>query len=166
MENKTKYYVDSDGKYIGGYEGEHGKDVSSYTEVPNPPTKSNQKWEEGDWVIDDLDILKEERYKEINIQTGVLLSAGFTYDGKTFKLTPNAIFNWNALKVSKADFVFPKKIGCMDNDQYSLTNANVQSFWEAGKTAFEPIVEGGSDLKKSIFDAVDEAAIGAIIDNR
>lgn len=33
----TKYYIDTNGNFIGGYEGEHGIDVSAYIEISNPP---------------------------------------------------------------------------------------------------------------------------------
>ncbi len=40
-----KYYIDTLGNYIGGFSGEHGKDVSAYIEVANPPAHAFQKWD-------------------------------------------------------------------------------------------------------------------------
>lgn len=41
----TRYFVDKDGKYIGGFEGETGIDVSAYTEVNSAPEDARQVWD-------------------------------------------------------------------------------------------------------------------------
>jgi len=41
----TKYYIDSLGNYVGGFCGEHGVDLSGFTEIPNPPIHAFQKWD-------------------------------------------------------------------------------------------------------------------------
>lgn len=41
----TKYYVDGSGNYMGGFDGDHGVDVSAWTEVPNAPEDAAETWD-------------------------------------------------------------------------------------------------------------------------
>ena len=94
------------------------------------------------------------------------LSVGFVFDGATFSLSANAQRNWDSIKTSKADYTFPLDITTMDNDTYSLTNPNVQSFWVAARDAVKTPLDSGRVLKTTIHDAIDIAAVDAVIDNR
>lgn len=46
----TKYYVDSNGAYQGGFDGEHGVDVSAWTEVDPSPPYPCCVWVNGGWT--------------------------------------------------------------------------------------------------------------------
>ena len=117
----------------------------------------------------DLTVLadvKAMRYAEIDYNTGRLISAGFTFDGVQFSLSANAQQNWDSIKTSKSDYSFPLDITTIANDTYSLTNPNVQAFWVAARDAVKDQLDSGRILKKAIFDAIDIAAVDAVIDNR
>lgn len=43
----TKYYVDIDGNYLGGFDGV--RPPSGSLEVPNPPEDGRSKWVDGSW---------------------------------------------------------------------------------------------------------------------
>jgi len=109
---------------------------------------------------------KELRYKEIDNKTGNLISAGFSYDSKTFSLSGNAQTNWNVLKDDESEFTWPVDVTMLNNDTYSLTSANLSAFWTAAKDAVKGHLDSGRSLKKSVFDAADEATIDAVTDTR
>ncbi len=44
----TKYFVDSDGKYLGGFDG--AKPPAGSIEVPNPPNHGTDNLVNGQWV--------------------------------------------------------------------------------------------------------------------
>jgi hypothetical protein len=47
---ETKYYIDSNGIYKGGFAGNHGKDISAYTEIAAPPPDhASQVWNGTEW---------------------------------------------------------------------------------------------------------------------
>ena len=114
----------------------------------------------------DLAGYKDQRYVEIDQKTGLIISAGFTFDGETFSLSANAQRNWDSIKTSKSDYSFPLDITTIDNNTYSLTNPSVQAFWVAARDAVKTPLDSGRVLKKEIFDAIDAAAVQAIVDNR
>jgi len=76
---------------------------------------------------------KKLRYNEINYNTGVLISVGFTYDSTTFGLSEKSEGYWNSLKNQETEFIWPMEISTIDNNTYSLTQANLGAFWTAGK---------------------------------
>ncbi len=113
-----------------------------------------------------LDDYKQLRYNEIDYKTGLLIAPGFTYDTKIFSLSGNAQLNWSEIHTNEDKFIFPLAISTVDNDEYSLLLVNVHSFWEAGKDAVKGHLDTGRVLKKSVFDAVDKAAVDAVVDTR
>ena len=118
--------------------------------------------------INDLSLeeFKELKFKEIDMNTGGLISKGFVHDSKTFSLSGNAQANWHTLKNQKAEFTFPKDVTTKNNDTYSLADVDVDTFWESGKLVIEGHLTSGRNLKKAIFDATTKDAIKLIIDNR
>ena len=109
---------------------------------------------------------KKVRYDEIDLRTRQLVSVGFGFDGQVFSLSPPAQLNWTNVKSSKADFTYPLMISTLNNNEYSLSNANVEGFWTAGKDTLKGHLDTGRILKKSIFDAVDKAAVDVVEDDR
>lgn len=114
----------------------------------------------------DLPALKQMRYGEIDLGTGTLIAAGFTYDSQTFSLSVAAQTNWNTLKDSESEFTWPVEVSTLDNNAYDLTAANLSAFWTAGKDAIKGHLDSGRALKKSVFDAADTAAVDAVVDSR
>lgn len=113
-----------------------------------------------------LDDYKQLRYNEIDGKSLAMLDTGFTHDGQVFSLSIYAQTNWHALMDEKSQFTFPKDVSRKNNTKHSLTDANVSVLWNDGKAFVESILDAGRDLKQQIFDAVDEAAVDLIIDNR
>lgn len=109
---------------------------------------------------------KSLRYNEIDYKTNVLISQGFTYDAHTFSLSIPAQLTWEGLKANEADFTWPVDVTTLDHDKYSLAQANLTAFWDAGVAAVKSHLDSGRNLKKSVFDAVDEAAVDAVVDAR
>lgn len=110
---------------------------------------------------------KQNRYNQIDAKTRDLIAGGFTYDSQQFSLSTPAQANWTTIKGNKLDFSFPLKISTLDNNEYTLNdNGDVESFWTAGKDEIKAHLDSGRTLKKSVFDAVDKAAVDLIIDNR
>ena len=109
---------------------------------------------------------KQARYNAIDYKTGYLIHGGFTYDSKQFSLSANAQANWNALHSNPTEFTWPQEITAINNDTYSLAEANLNAFWEAGKVVLADHLGTGRALKKSIFDAADKTAVNAIVDTR
>ena len=119
-------------------------------------------------VVDvaDLPAYKQVRYDEIDLKTGALILAGFTYDSHIFSASANAQTNWNVLKDEELEFTWPVEISCLNNDVYSLTQAKLDPFWTAGKDFIKGHLDSGRTLKKSIFDVVTRVAGDAVVDNR
>jgi hypothetical protein len=109
---------------------------------------------------------KQLRYNEIDAKTNELISPGFVYDSKTFSLSSNAQSNWNVLKDEEAEFTWPVDISTIDSDTYSLSQANLGAFWGAGMTFMKGHLDTGRALKKSVYDAANEAAVDAVVDTR
>jgi len=113
-----------------------------------------------------LNEYKRLRYNEIDGKTVAMILPGFVYDTHTFSLSSNAQSNWNILKAQEAEFTWPVEISTIWNDAYILTQANLAAFWTAGKDAVKGHLDSGRTLKKSIYDAVDEATVDLVVDAR
>ncbi len=109
---------------------------------------------------------KQLRYNEIDGKTVSLIAAGFSFDSQAFSLSSSAQMNWSTLKDQEAEFTWPVEVSTKDNNAYSLTQANLTAFWTAGRDATKGHLDTGRALKKSVFDAADEAAVNAVVDNR
>lgn len=109
---------------------------------------------------------KQLRHNEIDGKSLAMLAPGFSFDGHTFSLSIPAQTNWNTLKDSEADFTWPVDVTTIDNDTYSLAQADLSDFWAEARDAVKDILDSGRQLKKQIFDAVDEAAVDAVVDTR
>ena len=109
---------------------------------------------------------KQAKYNAIDYKTGTLLSTGFTYDTKQFSLSANAQLNWSEIHSNIVEFPDPVDVTLINNDTYSLTHANINTFWTTAKDILKGHLDTGRALKKSVFDAVDEAAVDLVIDAR
>ena len=168
---ETKYYVDSDGIYIGGYAGKHGVDLTDYTEVTIPPPKLHLKWqageegEEGDYVMDNLTLYKKARFDEVDIKDEELIALGFSHDnGNGIKQFPLNEDNQIDLYKGILPVTFPTIDG-MDEETFT-TEAELTSFFTSELSAKMAHKEAGRVFKISIRNASDKADVDAIIDNR
>lgn len=151
----------------------HNPDISLWDTVPKKYTKVESdllvemSQAEKDTVdSDDLSDYKQNKYSQIDYKTGALIYAGFVFDSQTFSLSVSAQTNWNALKDQEAEFTFPLDISTINNDTYSLTQANLDNFWSAARDTTKGHLDSGRVLKKSVFDAVDQAAVDLVVDDR
>jgi len=109
---------------------------------------------------------KQVRYDAIDTKTKSLIAAGFVYDNETFSLSHDAQSNWAALKNNSGDFTWDKNISTINNNTYSLALANLVAFWTACNNAINGHLDSGRVLKKSVFDAANEAAVDVVTDVR
>lgn len=102
----------------------------------------------------------------IDTRTVQLIGAGFTYDSKTFSLSTSAQMNWVGLKTLESLFTWPVDISTKDDNEYSLVQANLDAFLDAGRLAIQGHLDSGRTLKVSVADAVDQTALDAVTDTR
>ena len=120
---------------------------------------------DGEW----LDYLKARRYEEVDKRTQELISEGFVYDSVTFSLSSMAQTNWIGMKQA-ADLsllTYPFAVSTKDDGEYELDDlADLDAFYQTALGVKITHLGSGRALKVSIKDAVDEAALDAIVDNR
>jgi hypothetical protein len=110
----------------------------------------------------DLPALKTTRYAEIDAKTDELIDLGFTFDGKQFSLTVKGQHSIRVVKENNA----ADNVTTKDHDTYALTQPNVNGYYNASIAQLKVHKDSGRVLKKSVFDAVDTAAVNAIVDTR
>lgn len=117
---------------------------------------------------------KEIRYVEIDAKTAVLLAGGFTYDGDLFPLDSSsqmdAALILGAIGASgnmAGVVVVPAERRALDGSFKNLNDiAAVRAYYLAMLTRIRTVLKDGRDLKKSIFNAVSQAEIDAVVDTR
>jgi len=127
-----------------------------------------------------LDVVKKNRFIEIDEKTTVLIEHGFGYDDKTFSLSRQAQSNMLGVKAAIADHraagtlaafeaaFFPLKFNTLD-DLDSVALAKVVDFLAFYDTAMGTVrvyLDGGTSLKAAIRAAVDKAGVDAVVDER
>lgn len=117
-------------------------------------------------LVQSLSAKKESRFIEIDIKTGQLIAAGFSFDSQTFSLSANAQANWNTLKSQESEFTWPVEISTADNNTYSLAQVDLSTFWQTGRDTVKGHLDSGRSLKKQVYDAANEAAVDAVVDTR
>jgi len=119
-------------------------------------------------VVDygDLAARKVTKNAAIDANTMVLIAGGFTYDSTTFSLSEYAQINWTVLKTLESLFTWPVDISTKADGEYSLTQANLDAFLDAGRLAVQGPMDSGRALKLSVNAAADQAALDAVVDTR
>jgi hypothetical protein len=113
-----------------------------------------------------LEELKHIRYTEIDMTTGILISQGFVFAGKTFSLSTNAQINWSNLP-NLPDVVFPLAISTINDEEiYELSLANKMNFYYSAVNGKNGPLQSGNALKAQITACVDEACVNSIVDTR
>jgi len=102
----------------------------------------------------------------IDKRTKELILEGFTFDSETFSLSEFAQLNWNDIKTSTTDYTFPLEIPTLNSYKYSLTQGNVNGFWDAKKTAIWGHLDSGRALNVSVVDATNQTELDAVVDSR
>lgn len=113
---------------------------------------------------------KARRIQAINDRTDALILQGFEYpaaSGNIFGLSDKDIQVWSNLYLAKDLLTFPKVVGTIDYDDFSIDDiAAATLFYGTGLTAVETHKGSGQALRKLIRDATTRAAVDAVVDNR
>jgi len=127
-------------------------------------------WKKEDLVAFTLLDYKNYRYKEIDERTGLLISAGFTYQGKVFSLSQNAQINILGLDNTRDDAALTYPIAYStidDSDSYSVIDSvDLHTMYLTALGTKKSYVDNGTVLKDSVRIAVNEQDVQLIIDNR
>lgn len=161
----TKYYVDTNGVYIGAFDGAHGVDISTYIEVPEAPVNANYTWD-GTAFICPLATAKATKIGTVDARTGQLIGVGFTFDNTQFSLSANAQINWVGMKTLESLITWPLNITTITDGEYSLSQANLNSFVGTAKGSVQAHLDSGRALKVQINACTTLAAVAAITDTR
>lgn len=115
-----------------------------------------------------LDPLKAKRFDEIDARTTELVAAGFTFDGQTFGLGTAQRVCWIELETNHAAgrLAWPVTVGTLDHRSYALTEVSLPAFLAAALAGHMTPTAEGVALKQQIVDAVDVAAVDAVVDTR
>lgn len=138
----------------------------------------------------ELDDLKRAKNALIDEKTMSLIFAGYTYDNHTFSLSIHAQRNWIAISTSfeanlsiarKADplltqeqaydaveaSLYPLDVSTLGDLEYTFnTYSDFITFFNGAYTFANGHYMSGRALKNQVNNAVDEAALNLIVDNR
>lgn len=111
---------------------------------------------------------KHNRYVEIDNRTGELISVGYVYNSVRFSLSQNAQINISAVNQTRDELTYPISFSNIDDTEtYSVvSSADMHGIYLTALGTKKTHLDSGSVLKDGIRDAVDEAAVDLIIDNR
>jgi len=115
-----------------------------------------------------LENLKEFIYAQIDSKTGALITAGFPYAGKIFSMSANAQSNLLGVYSAKELLSYPFAWNTKDDSEtYQIADATEMATFFMTALGFKKAQQdSGTALKTAVRDAVDIAAVDAIIDNR
>ena len=170
----TKYYVDEDGVYQGGFcgpivdgeEQDHPDVNLDWEEVPSAPESSNQTWDGLDWLIPLVDTLRQ-RLSDVSDLFDQKLSVGFTFDDpggnpQVFESTDSGL-RWldrSALRARKSkDDTEGKtfKARCAGRVKVLLTDSELidvaAGFFDWG-TTLDDVMQ---DIKDDLYDIAEGA---------
>lgn len=119
----------------------------------------------------DLTILSElqaERYEQIDIVTGKLISEGYVYNGVTFSMSANAQANLLGAYTAKELLTYPFAWNSKDDSStYYIADATeMASFFMTALAFKKGLQDSGTVLKTQVRDAIDIDSVNAIVDNR
>jgi hypothetical protein len=118
--------------------------------------------------VNNLDELKALRMEQIDQRTGVLISQGFTYNTKVFSMSENAQNNLLGSYSARDLLTYPFDWNTKDDSEtYQIADSTeMANFFMAALTFKKGHQDSGTTLKGQVRDAVDIAAVNAIVDNR
>lgn len=132
---------------------------------------SNLSWDSSPIPEAELDGIflseaKKGRLSEVDTKTVQLISGGFTFDGNQFSLSQAAQINWVGLKSLKSLMAWPVNITTLNDGEYALAQANLDSFIGTGKFVVQSHLDSGRALKSQILATTTIAELDAVEDNR
>jgi len=116
----------------------------------------------------DLETHKKIKKNQIDSKTETLVEAGFTHNGTDFKVDTYKQLTAIALMLQRmqAAPMAGKKFRAKDYGYSFADNADFDAFFVTGFARIESLINAGSDLKDLVTDAIDSAAVDAIVDDR
>jgi len=114
----------------------------------------------------DLETLKQRKRDEITAHTIDMVASGFQYDSTTFDLSHMARTTWIGMYSLKHLITWPKDVGTLDGESYSLEEANVEAFMGIALGTYDAILTGERELKHAVNIATTVEELDAVIDNR
>ena len=159
----------NDGSFDGATET-HKTDVPEGS-VARKANISFTNWNGSAWVTKtSLSQTKQARIKEIDAKSIQLMQSGFEYpaaSGKFFSMSIKGqakLHGFNEIEAGD----FPHSVSAIDDTVHVLANngAANQMFKAMVKRLNKGILGPGSDLKQNVLNAVDQAALDLIVDNR
>lgn len=109
---------------------------------------------------------RAEKNAAIDARTQEIIAAGFTFDDHVFSLSVPAQINWSGLYSMQSFFTWPINVTTIDDQEYSLTLANLPYFIGTGSTAVANAIGHGRALKLAVGAATTQAGIDAVVDAR
>lgn len=113
---------------------------------------------------------KTRKYNRIDKRTDELIAAGYTYDSKTFSLTPTHQVRLVGLFAVRDDaaLTYPVKLNTKNNNNYVelATSADIRSIYLTALATLRGHLDSGSALKDAVRDATTVAEVAAVVDNR
>jgi len=149
--------------------------TSTYTKVKGDGT-STDDYEKSD----NLQPIKERRYREIDSRTSQLIAQGFKHQDKTFSLSEQAQNNMIGVRTAIADHrasgtlpdfesaFFPITFNTLnDDDSMKIIDSDeYMAFYDDAMSTIRSHLDGGTALKKDIRAATTKAEVDAVVDNR
>jgi len=123
------------------------------------------------WVVDDLQVLKDQRCREIDSRTLELVEAGFLHGGTTFGLSGSTFLDLLGLRAYASIFPggFPLVWMPLDPSEGGISlpdSDSATSLANAGVEAYIGLVSSGNVLKGQVQDAGSFEAVDAVEDTR
>lgn len=113
-----------------------------------------------------LAMTKEEKNAAIDLKTKALICQGFTFDGAVFSLSLKAQINWLGIKTLEALTTWPVTITTIDDNSYSLAQADLDSFMSQALGTKQSHLDSGRALKVQVNAATTVEGVDAVVDNR
>ena len=151
----------------------HGPDLSAVAGTPRRDwhvdgdsvrLKTSQEWDSTN-----LDDYKAERHAAIDDKTRQLISAGFSFGGKTFSLSNSAQNNWQALQSSsdQSRLTFPVAVSTIDGGEFSIADAAQMLLFSGTSLATgKAHYDSGRALRLQVTAATTKAGVDAVADDR
>jgi len=122
-------------------------------------------------AIDNLSVLKQERYVEIDARTKELIAVGFEFppsSGQFFSMSKEAQIRIHGCDYARDLLTYPLKWQTLDDSgQLSITDAAaMHNFFLTALGTLRSVIDSGTDLKEQIADATTKAQVDAVVDPR
>jgi len=172
-------YLIKKGTYDLTTDPDYDVSIHTYrTDVPDDAVIYNgkhdpfHKWDGAAWVTQALSLAdyKSLRLDLVRNKTNQLKEDGtFTHSAKTFSLRTNKYLMIVGYQQAAVDLVltYPTNITTTTGEKLAMADATaVKDLYTSMAGALKTIINAGNDIEQLVFDAVDKAAVDAVVDSR